>query len=326
MKSPENFQAVDQVKAPESSPLSAEVQQSMMQRRDLISCLPKVGIDIIEDINKHICDDIFGSVFDRCDDRGRGGRGGHDDRNDRRDRHDRDDDCRGDDRRGRGDDRYRDDSPRYDRLEEQHYQRKENRIDNATDYLKDNFDRLDRDNDGQVDRRELRVASHQADSFAERDKLQTLQENFNEIKSANRDGGEGITRGDVSETQRDLDRNREMRSMADRLHRGHPSLFSAIDGANGMQDGLISKSDLKEFKKDFFRKLVKGDLGGAYTPENMKLVGDMLNQWNHNGSAVNEMRDGDFISRRSLNSALEQNRYGDEQSRYAQRNVNRPYA
>lgn len=334
MKSPESFQSADQVKVPDVTRLAEEAQQSFLQRRDSLTFMPPGPKDVIGIINHHLQDNIFGSVHDRCDDGNRGGRGGQHDRRDNNDRdncHDRDDRRGGDHDRdshyrpGRRD--YdncdRSDSSRYDRREEQHYQGKEDRIDDATEYLKNNFGRLDRDNDGQVDRRELRNAANRANNFDERNKLRTLQENFDEIKNANRDGRDGITRGDAYMTQRDLDRNREMRGIADRLHRGHPSLFCALDGADGMEDGLISKNDLKEFKKDFFRKLVKGDLGGVYTPENMKLVGDMLNQWNHPGSAVNEMKDGDFISRRSLAESLHENRYGDHQRRFAYQNQNR---
>jgi len=308
MNPKENFEPVEQVKAPESSPLTAEAQQSFMQRRDSISFAPTNDRDIIRTINHHIHDNIFGSIHDRCDHR----RDRWDDGNDRwDDRRDRWDD--GDDRR---DNRYRHDSPRYDRREEQYYQLKENQIADATEYLQDNFYRLDSDGNGEVDRRELRNASRQAESFDEYDQLQTLQENFDEIKSASRDGVQGITRGDAAVTQRDMDRNREMRGIADRLHRGHPSLFSAIDGNNGFEDGLISRADLKQFKNEYMHKMIRGDLGGVYTPENMKIVGKMLEQWNRPGSAVNEMKDGEFISRRSLNAALEENRYGDGRNRY----------
>ncbi|MCC6976997.1 MAG: hypothetical protein IT343_01650 [Candidatus Melainabacteria bacterium] len=269
MNPKENFEPVEQVKAPESSPLTAEAQQSFMQRRDSISFAPTNDRDIIRTINHHIHDNIFGSIHDR-----------------------------------------------YDRREEQYYQLKENQIADATEYLQDNFYRLDSDGNGEVDRRELRSASRQAESFDEYDQLQTLQENFDEIKSASRDGVQGITRGDAAVTQRDMDRNREMRGIADRLHRGHPSLFSAIDGNNGFEDGLISRSDLKQFKNEYMHKMIRGDLGGVYTPENMKIVGKMLEQWNRPGSAVNEMKDGEFISRSSLNAALEENRYGDGRNRY----------
>ncbi len=202
--------------------------------------------------------------------------------------------------------------PGRDRSESQ--QQYEDRVDGATAYLRNNFRQLDRGGDGEVSRKDIdRALCGEADRESRRH-LKTLSENYDEIKNSFQERREthGITRADAHETNADLDRNRQIRDFSKSLNKD--GLFSALDSAkNGEHDGQISKGDLKKFMMDSMRMHSRGRNDGVHTQENMRVVADMLKQWDDPNSAVYQMRDGErLMTRRTIREAGQENQFGPE--------------
>lgn len=203
-----------------------------------------------------------------------------------------------------------------DRRESQ--QQYEDRVDGATAYLRNNFSQLDRGGDGEVSRKDIdRALCNETDRESRRH-LRTLSENYDEIKNSFQERREthGITRADARETNADLDRNRQIRDFSKSLNKD--GLFSALDSAkNGEHDGQISKGDLKRFMMDSMRMHSRGRNDGVHTPENMRVVADMLKQWDDPNSAVYQMRDGErLMTRRTIREAAQENQFGPERPQH----------
>lgn len=203
-----------------------------------------------------------------------------------------------------------------DRHESQ--QQYEDRVDGATSYLRDNFDKLDRGGDGQVSRKDINSALCNERDRDARQHLKTLSENYDDIKDSFQERREthGITRADARETNSDLDRNRQIRDFSKSLHKD--GLFDALDSAkNGERDGQISKGDLKEFKQDCMRMLSRGRNDGLHTMDNLKVVSEMLKQWDDPNSATYQMRDGErLMNRRTIREAAQENQFGQGHPQY----------